>query len=335
LRWGFERNCDTASPAILYNGPMTAVNGSNRQTLILWPFLALCGLLTLAAASAQEKGGSSLVYYQRARPVVDLKVEELRQGYPELANVRFSEEEGDLPSVLSRTGETQEAFFRYFPNTISREKVRQERVGENGRVEAHLDQESFYLVVARTGRETSGFDESRTDAKGRPVTRKRLKGQSFLTSGFAGVSIFFLPVNQKEFRFRFLGRDDERCGAYVVAFSAKRESSLLGKIEIGGEEALLLSQGLVWIHPDSFRLLAMTTEIQSILAPQPLVLTLRTSILFEDVDFTSSARTFSLPVKVEVNVNWRGTLHRNIHRYSDYRLFSVETHETRAPVAKP
>jgi hypothetical protein len=295
--------------------------------------LIFCGVLLWSPA--QENEPSHFVYYEKAPPIVDLGVEDLRRDYPGLSTVAFAEDQQELPFVLSGIGESLQAFFRYFPNTISREKVQQERLGENGKAEARLDQESYYLVVARIGRETSGFDESRTDAKGKPIVQKRLRGRSFLTSGFAGAGIFFLPVNQKEFRFRFLGRDPEMSGAYVVAFSSKRECSLQGKFEMGEDQGLLLSQGLAWIHPDSFRLLTMTTSLQAVLSPKPVVLSLRTNIQFDAITFKSAAQTFSLPVKVEVNINWQGTAYRNVHRYSDYRLFSVETHETRAPGSLP
>jgi hypothetical protein len=329
-----SRKTGPAYPRILYNGLMKGISEIARFVLRAGTAL-LISWGALLCSPAQESASPQLVYYQKARPLVDLSPEELRRDYLELGTVSFSEDQQDLSLVLSRTGESLDAFFRYFPNTISREKVRQERLGENGKIDAKLDQETYYLVVARTGRETSGFDESRTDAKGRPVAQKRLQGKSFLTSGFAGAGIFFLPVNQKEFRFHLLGRDPEMSGAYVVAFSAKRECGLQGKFEMGEDQALLLSQGLAWIHPDSFRLLTMTTSLQAILAPKPVVLALRTNILFDEVTFSSPTRAFSLPVKVEVNINWRGALYRNVHRYSDYRLFSVEVYESRSPVEKP
>ncbi len=276
-----------------------------------------------------------LTYYLKTPPIVNFGVEELRSSYPDLAGLEVVDDQQELVSILLRTGASLEEFFRFFPNTISREKVRQERMGEDGRLEAKLEQESYYLVMARTGRETSGFDESRTDDRGKPIERKRLRGQSFLTSGFAGVGIFFLPINQKEFQYRLLGRDSSRSGAYVIAFSSRRDSSLRGKLEVGEDEAQLLTQGLAWIHPDTFRLLRMTTVLQAVFATKPVILALRTNIQFDEIKLNASVPSFSLPAKVEVNINWRGTIYRNIHRYSDYRLFSIETHETRAPIIKP
>jgi hypothetical protein len=294
----------------------------------------LAGGLALGAPR-QEAGAPGLIYYEKARPIVDLGKEDLLPAYPELAGVQFEEDQDSLETLLARTGASLEAFFRYFPNTISKEKVRQERLRPDGHVDAHLDQESYYLVVARTGRETSGFDESRTDAKGKPVQRKRLRGQSFLTSGFAGAGIFFLPVNQKDFRFRILGRDPARANAYVLAFSARHDSSLQGKFEMEKDEAMLLSQGLAWIHPDSYRLLSMTTGLMGIFAAQPVVLALKTKIWFDIVNFPSATLAFSLPAQVEVSIRWREGNYRNVHRYSDYRMFSVETHESRMPLVKP
>jgi thiol:disulfide interchange protein len=46
----------------------------------------------------------------------------------------------------------------------------------------------------------------------------------------------------------------------------------------------------------------------------------------------SNQDLFWLPREVKVTIGWKGRTFRNLHRYSNYRLFSVETYEKRSPI---
>ncbi len=92
-----------------------------------------------------------------------------------------------------------------------------------------------------------------------------------------------------------------------------------------------LSQGIAWIDPASHQVIRMRTDL---LKPLPHVgLTiLTTEISYARHRFSSSTKTFWLPGEVVVSFRFGGRDFRNTHRYSDYRLFSVESYEEREPV---
>ncbi len=52
-----------------------------------------------------------------------------------------------------------------------------------------------------------------------------------------------------------------------------------------------------------------------------------TDVHFAEVQFTESRLKPWLPREVAVTVAWEGRTFRNLHRYSDFKLFNVETQE--------
>jgi hypothetical protein len=97
---------------------------------------------------------------------------------------------------------------------------------------------------------------------------------------------------------------------------------------------VVLSQGLAWIDPTTFQIVRLRTEL---LTSQPKVRLERqtTEIHFKEVAFKHVAAAFWLPQQVTVTVDWRGRTLRNLHRYSDFRLFNVATEEHRKTFVPP
>jgi hypothetical protein len=72
-----------------------------------------------------------------------------------------------------------------------------------------------------------------------------------------------------------------------------------------------------------------------LLKPLPKVRLVRqtTEIHYGEVHFKQIPLAFWLPREVTVTVQWKGRVFRNSHRYSDFRLFNVETREKRKQAA--
>jgi hypothetical protein len=93
------------------------------------------------------------------------------------------------------------------------------------------------------------------------------------------------------------------------------------------ESALLLVQGIAWVDPDTFQIIRMRTNLLA--TDHPVALREQTTdIRFSEVRFDGVPQSFWLPF--EVLVSWRvggGITYLNRHRYSDYRLFTVESYD--------
>jgi len=98
---------------------------------------------------------------------------------------------------------------------------------------------------------------------------------------------------------------------------------------------LLLFQGIAWIDQDSFRIFRLRTDL---LKPQSKIRLQQqtTEISYNPVQFTKTGLVAWLPSQVAVTVQWAGKKYRNVHRYSDFKLFNAETREkTSIPAPEP
>jgi len=162
-----------------------------------------------------------------------------------------------------------------------------------------------------------------------------MSGPSFLTSGFASVSLHFHPKHQFGCRFRYLGRQRSEPYAHVIAFAQKpgiADIVCTFTTELRPAPARLLYQGFAWVDPRSYQIVRMRL---SLLAPRnDVFLAAATSdIRFGEVRFQSVTAAFWLPREVVVTLFFYGQMFRNRHRYSDYQVATVGVEEKFAPPA--
>ncbi len=301
--------------------------------------------------------------------VLEMTPDELRDSYPqELSGVKFSLNQDTLSFLLEQAGERVVAFFQDFANTSAREQVRLQRypqrlslpqkrfqpvllqlnqlnslppaVDATGRKAVPLflgpnislkerSTEFSYLIITNGGKDGNTWLEDRKDKNGRAVDSKELAG-FIMSAGHAGKSTYLHPAHQKNSTFRYLGRDEDKQGAHVIAFAQKTESEdYLARYSesYGAPPVRFLVEGFVWLDPDSFQILRMRTDL---LAPE-ITTALKetiTDIRYEKVRFERRGREFWLPKVIDVSwefLNPEGYLlvYRNRHTYSDYHLFTV------------
>ena len=276
--------------------------------------------------------------YGRVKSMVAQSLSELIRAVPELEGIEAAENQGPLPEILEKVGAGVEAFFHNFPDTISVEDIQQQSLGQNGRVKNSLQQKFSYLLLTRAEKQGLGLEEYREDASGSPSTPQGLKDGFMLTTGFASAALLFHPDYQTGADFRYLGRQrlDGR-GTDVVAFAQRPKTArMIERFNADENSVLILVQGLAWVDSTSGELVRMRTDL---LKPQPEVRLKRqtTEIQFGEVHFKEFASAFWLPRRVVVTVEWKGKKYRNLHEYSDFRLFKVGTKEKRkaAELASP
>jgi hypothetical protein len=308
--------------------------GVNKALSAKWFVLIWCGFGARWAV-CQATVHPDLQVYARAASVVDQSFEDLKGTFPrELEDVEFDESQSQLPSILERVSASIETFFRNFPNTSCREKVRQESLKPDGSVGAHLEQEYQYLIFMKTSDPGTDWEEDRADGKGhpiRPITSAKLP---FLTSGYAMSSAYFHPSHRFGSRFRYLGRRRSAPHEHVIAFAQNPAmEDLLGRfianvrvgtVGVTTKSVVTMVQGIAWIAPETFQIVRMRTDL---LAPRPDVgLTRQTSeISYSEVGFPDITTRFWLPQDVTVTLEWQGQTYRNTHVYSEYRVFTVQS----------
>jgi tetratricopeptide (TPR) repeat protein len=284
----------------------------------------------------QVKDRLRLERYSMAKSVLTESPQDLIKAMPELKGIRVTSDQDELAMILKNVGEGVESFFKNFPNTVSLEQVHQERLGKDGKVTRSRDQDFQYLLLARREKWGVGIEENRATPAGERAALGGYNEGMMLTAGFASVSLLFYPAYQNGAKFRYLGRQSlGGKNLYVVAFAQNPQTARTEeRFSTDNASALILTQGVAWIDPTNYQIVRIRTDL---LAPQPKVRLQRqtTEIQFQEVSFKEVASALWLPQEVSVTVDWRGRVYRNWHRYSDFKLFNVETKENRKPLALP
>lgn len=271
--------------------------------------------------------------YSEAKSVVDETPKELVGKVPELMGLEPARSQDELAPILEKVGKSVEAFFRNFPNTISNEEIREESLRQDGKVAELFEEEFQYLLLARPEKWGLGLNEYRTHTQAASAAPNRRHEGFMRTAGFASASIIFHPAYQEGVSFRYLGRQESGGRpASVVAFAQRPDKAVvLERFDVNKTSVPVLLQGLAWIDPSTFQISRMRSDL---LKPPPKVRLERqtTEIQFAEVRFKEIPRALWLPREVEVTVQWKGRVFRNLHRYSDFKLFNVEAEEKRKAV---
>ncbi len=288
------------------------------------------------ALSREVQSRLGLLSYNQVKSIITQSPKEIITALPDLQGLEANTDQSILGEVLQRTGEGVEVFFKSFPNTVSLEQVRQERLGKDGQVRASLDQEFNYLLLANAERPGMGIEEHRSTAEGQDSSLAGLHQGFMLTKGFASTSSIFHPINRSGADFRYLGKqtlDDHE--TYVVAFAQRPETAkMVTRFVTDKSRALILVQGVSWVDSKTFHIIRLHTFLLHPL-PDVRLQRLTTEIQFHQVTFNEGKTALWLPKEVKVMVDWRGRLLRNQHRYSDFKLFNVESKEERKPPQLP
>lgn len=273
--------------------------------------------------------------YHDAPSVIDWTPEQIR-AHPELRHLQLAESQEELPTILGEVGKRVAAFFDEFPNTTSTEEVvsgpceiASENCAEAFKAKYH------YLLVWRSAEGQRAVTEYRTDRKGRPVDSIKLLGGEYapmLTSGFAAAPLLhFHAQNRMASRFRYFGRQrvrGEKADVVVGFAEIPGKYCCPTKYGLRDREVTLFVQGLAWIDATTYQILRIQTQL---VVPQLEAGLERqtTRIDYNAIQLPETSTAFWLPTRVVVDI-WirqgvRRVRIRNIHRYSHYKLFRVES----------
>lgn len=297
------------------------------RAVILVLFLAIVNPRSLThAESPQALTPEEVRIYRKAHTVVDWTAKEIRsQG--ELKRLQPSDSQRNLSVILQKAGERVEALLNNFPNITATELVQSETFREQGNPLALNFTGKFrYLLVRGTAAGGEALHEYRTDDKGNPLDPADIQAVGLLTTGFTLSVLYFDAHNQGACRYRYFGR--QMLGTRqteVVGFAQTPGGNLvMAHFSVGDRTVQVLFQGLAWIDAGSHEVVRLQTDL---LAPPPKVGLQResTRIDFAPIHLADTSAAVWLPTRVWVDA-WRNSVHcRTVHKYSDYKLFRVES----------
>ena len=293
-------------------------------------FFALAALLTVCAKTA------ICAQPDRQTPtVIELSEKQLHSTYPELAGLKYAGTQAELPAILQRVADSEDAFLSNIPDLTAREDIvvqQQTHAGGMDRSFPVFSGKYTYLVLARRQSDGVHLLEYRTDLTGKEI-KPGLEFAPASTQGFALLALFFDPFHQTLATFRYLGRQQlDHREMYVVAFAQRSDAAqLISQISIGGKSTSTAYQGIAWIDPVKFQIHQMRTDL---LEPLPDIglLAQTAEIHFMEVHLPEVATPLWLPRSVVVSSLSNGQLLRNRHTYRNYQKFIAHSRILPDPV---
>jgi hypothetical protein len=274
-------------------------------------------------------------------------IADLEHAVPELTHLKPESDQSQLAALLDKIGAKVVDIANKTPDLISHEEV----VTVNGGVRSRQDF-SFLVLEHETSSQARVFDEYRVDVKtGQKFQTGRVEeaptddssgstslaalaaaresithsGKGPSSQGFVNNWLNFHPTNREQSDFRYLGEEKmDGHGTVVVAFAQKPGRVALPlKVYFDHKIFQVFMQGVAWVDPVDFRILRLWMDI---LAP-PVGVPLRQ--LSSDVHFAETAiadlpSPLWLPREVVIITNV-GSVVRETHRYSNYRLFRTRS----------
>jgi hypothetical protein len=287
------------------------------------------GLSAWPAAPAQlpeppvRLAPSQINIYKRGQTLIDWTPSQIRDC-PFLSKLRPPGSQDQLPMVLENVGHAITLLFHDFPKIACDEEV----FSESGPWTPNIKNRHMlrYIVIPEPDADAPAFDEYRTDLRGKPISARSLRNLQMITTGFASTWLYLSTADQHNSRFRYFGiQTIRKRECHVVGFAQNPERARSGGgFSFEGKRVAVLLQGIAWIDSETFQILRINTWL---LAPRADVgLTSQDSTVdFYPVKLSGFQRVLWLPRDVTVDIVYQGSAVRNTHRYSNFKLFRVES----------
>jgi hypothetical protein len=297
----------------------------------------LLGVLGVAAQSSE-----TVSLYADAQPYKDDPIATMKLKVPQLDGLKVDASQAELPTILNKAGEVIVAQMPRVPNLIALEEIAQEAVTTTRISNSGARGTSSWSGIAGMGGDSSGplvpqtwrrfeyvilakhldggtvFDESRKDLD------KKDREAAPHGIGFGSLWLMFIPSNQGESSFRYLGTQSvEKHPTYVVAFAQDpRLVKVPGAIVTDSGQVPLLYQGVAWIDQETYKIVRIRTDV---LAPLPTIKLWQatSTVSFGEVEIPKFDAQLWLPKTVEITWDLDGNRLGELHRYSNYRLFAA------------
>ena len=233
----------------------------------------------------------------------------------------------DMPAgdLLSRTQNQVSDYVEQFSDVKCTEKVKQEKLKPNSKVELEHDSTFDYLVILTNSGGEISLDESRlavgeskTDKKNRPL---------LVSNGFATLFLIFHPYYAESFAFT-PGEVEALNGHSFqkVSFQHLHGTRSPAALSLRGREYPLEISGTAWIDPQTGTIAKIVTSVGNSMEDVGLK-ALRSEITYAPVTFHDPAATYWFPAQATVEVETQRQHWRNTHTFVDYKRFAVSTEE--------
>lgn len=248
-----------------------------------------------------------------------------------MAGISFAANGGGVPdaqrldTLLSRTSNQTSTFLDQFSDVKCTEQVRQEKLGKDNKVELKEDSTFDYLVILTNNGGELNLSESRIPV--RQAKKDRRNTSMLLSNGFATLFLVFHPSYANAFRFTLEGEDVVQGRTMEkVKFDHIAGMKSPAALALRGREYPLELTGTAWIEPETGSIAKIEAGIAGTLQDVGLK-ALSSEIDFAPLKFSDSKVSYWFPTQARVEVETPRQHWRNLHQFTSYKKFSVNTEE--------
>ncbi len=235
----------------------------------------------------------------------------------------------DLDALLAKTSRQVAAYLDRVSDVKCTEQVTQLKLGPQGRVEAR-EQSSFdYFILLQGGGDDLLLNESRLPVHdARPAKNVPL----LISNGFSTLFLIFHPYYRGSFAFSLLqGEAAEGAPRLVrVGFVHRKGMRTPAALAVRGREYPLELAGTAWIDPDDGAIVRLQATLAADMSDVGLR-DLHADVEYAPVRLPGWAGESRFPAVATVDVESLRQHWRNIHRFTDYSRFVVDTEEKVSP----
>jgi hypothetical protein len=241
-------------------------------------------------------------------------------GAPVFAGSRADE-------LLERTGRTVAQFWEQIPNYTCKESVTRAKIGKQRKILYKQDLEFNYLALIKIQDEGLTVEEQRLPLKKRP---DKSDAPSLLeTNGFPTLQLIFHPQYRANYRFQIEEDGGEKMSSIRILFEHIRGAASTSAVMIQGRAYALDLHGTAWIDGESGAIQKISASLMNPMSNIN-VESFSAEVAYERQRLPQENEYRWLPSKAMLELQ-TGLQHwRNIHLYSRYKRFIVETTEAGA-----
>jgi hypothetical protein len=236
----------------------------------------------------------------------------------------FAADTPSLEQMLNQISQRVELFWQRFPTVTCIQSVQQSKLDQKGKTIA-LEQSDYDYTVSLAFEGTDlAVGESlvpRTNADEKQETLPLLVSQ-----GFSLLILIFHPHFQGSFQF-FLEPDSvfEGKAFHRIRFEQNEEGPSLSVLQVHGKDYPLRWQGTAWVDSDTLAIAKMEARLKNSVEDAGLV-SLQTEVSYGVLlQGDGSEEPYWLPQTAVVDAQSRQQHWRNVHRFDNYRRFTVDT----------
>jgi hypothetical protein len=230
----------------------------------------------------------------------------------------------DANTIVDRVSRQVTAFLDQMSDVKCSEHVTQLKLDKDGHT-AYLENSSFdYLVLLQGSGDELLLNESRlSDAHNEQRNKKNVP--LLITNGFSMLMLIFHPYYRNSFKFVMM--PDEIIAGHRTAqvrFTHIPGTRTPAALAVRGREFPLELTGTAWIEPETGQLAKIKMELAKDMSDVGLK-SLAAEIDYDPIQLPGWTQAYRFPSVATVEVETLRQRWRNVHRFTHYKRFLVDT----------